>query len=74
MRVTRQTSTEKFREDAVNLLKTTDRSFKSPTAFRLRAAVFDYIEVCYNRQRLHSTLGHKTPNQFEIDHAAQAAA
>jgi len=28
MRVTRQTYTEEFREDAVNLLKTTDRSFK----------------------------------------------
>jgi len=28
MRVTRQTYTEEFREDAVNLLKTTDRPFK----------------------------------------------
>jgi putative transposase len=26
-----------------------------------RAAVFDYLEVFYNRQRLHSALGHRTP-------------
>src|SRR5947208_16534950 len=26
-----------------------------------KAAVFDYIEVFYNRQRLHSSLGYRTP-------------
>ncbi|HYJ08038.1 MAG TPA: IS3 family transposase, partial [Polyangiaceae bacterium] len=36
-------------------------------------AVFDYIEVFYNRQRLHSTLGYKTPNQLETEYAARAA-
>jgi len=40
----------------------------------LRAAVFDYVEVFYNRQRLHSTIGYKSPHEFETDHAAQAAA
>lgn len=30
---------------------------------RLRAALFDYIEVFYNRERLHSTLNYKTPIQ-----------
>lgn len=43
------------------------------TRMGLRAAVFDYIEVFYNRQRLHSTLGYKSPIQFETDHAAVAA-
>jgi len=26
-----------------------------------KAAVFDYIEVFYNRQRLHSGIGYRTP-------------
>jgi len=30
-----------------------------------RSAIFDYIEVFYNRQRLHQTLGYKSPEQFE---------
>lgn len=30
-----------------------------------RAAVFDYVEVFYNRQRLHSTLGYRSPVEFE---------
>jgi transposase InsO family protein len=30
-----------------------------------RASVFDYIEVFYNRERLHSTLGYRSPEDFE---------
>lgn len=30
-----------------------------------RTAIFDYIEVFYNRQRRHQTLGYVTPVQFE---------
>ena len=31
------------------------------TRVEARAAVFEYIEVFYNRQRLHSSLGYRTP-------------
>jgi putative transposase len=40
----------------------------------LRSAVFDYIEAFYNRERLHSTLGYKTPHEVETQHAALNAA
>lgn len=30
-----------------------------------RAAIFDYIELYYNRQRLHQTLGYRTPEEVE---------
>ncbi len=36
----------------------------------MRKEVFEYIEVYYNRARLHSTLGYKTPEQFEQRKAA----
>lgn len=31
----------------------------------MREAVFEYVEVYYNRQRLHSSLGYMSPEQFE---------
>lgn len=36
-----------------------------PTRERARAAVFEYIEVFYNRRRRHSTLGYLSPIEFE---------
>ncbi len=40
------------------------------TRAQAKAHVFDYIEVDYNRERLHSTLGYVSPEQFERAHAA----
>jgi len=40
----------------------------------LRAAVFQYIEVFYNRRRLHSSIGYKSPAQFESEYALSRAA
>jgi putative transposase len=33
-----------------------------------RTTIFEYIEVWYNRQRLHSTLGYLSPAEFENQH------
>jgi len=30
-------------------------------------SIFDYIEIFYNRQRLHSSLNYMSPTEFEID-------
>ena len=40
-----------------------------PTKAELRTEVFDYIEVFYNRERRHSTLGQRSPADYEkINH------
>ena len=36
-----------------------------PSRDRARRAIFEYIEVFYNRQRLHSSLGYLTPVEYE---------
>jgi putative transposase len=36
-----------------------------PSKAELRTEVFEYIEVCFNRRRQHSTLGFLPPEQFE---------
>jgi len=35
------------------------------TRAQARASIFEYVEVFYNRERLHSSLGYKSPEQFE---------
>ena len=40
-----------------------DQTFRTRAA--ARQAIFTFIEVWYNRQRLHSTLGYRSPEQYE---------
>ena len=40
------------------------RDFK--TRQEAMTAIFEYIEVWYNRQRIHSSLGYKTPVEYEL--------
>jgi putative transposase len=40
------------------------------TRSELRSAIFEYIEGFYNPSRLHSTLGMRSPVEYEADHAA----
>jgi len=44
-------------------LECCDRVFT--TRKEASSAIFEYIEVFYNRQRLHSSLGYLSPEQFE---------
>ena len=41
------------------------------TRDQARASIFDYIEVFYNRERLHSTLGYMSPLQFELEFGSE---
>jgi putative transposase len=51
---------------------TKHESFENLAAARL--SVFKYIETFYNTERLHQTLGYKSPNQFEAEYAPVVAA
>ena len=48
---------------------TLKKELMSDTAFatreQARAAIFEYIEVFYNRQRIHGSIGYVSPEQFE---------
>ena len=44
------------------------------TQVELVTALFEYLELFYNRQRRHSALGYLCPNQFELRHVTSVAA
>ena len=43
---------------------------KYPTREQAKKSIFDYIEIFYNRQRLHSSKGYLSPVAFENQHKA----
>ena len=56
--------------DAMEQQRRPRRSFPDhrqtfPTRAAARRAIFEFIEVFYNRGRLHSTLNYRTPAEYE---------
>ena len=43
-----------------------DDTVKVQPAATVKATVIDYMEMVYNSDRLHSTLGYLSPNAFEV--------
>jgi len=54
-----------MKESFFATLKTECASQPFASRAQARTAIFEYIEVFYNRQRLHSALGYLSPEQFE---------
>jgi transposase InsO family protein len=55
-------------ESFFGTLKAECATHQFDTHAQARTSIFEYIEVWYNRQRLHSTLGYLTPVEFEHQH------
>jgi transposase InsO family protein len=54
-----------MKESFFATLKTECASRPFASRAQARTAIFEYLEVFYNRQRLHSALGYLSPEQFE---------
>ena len=52
-------------ESLIGTLKTECVTYQFATRVEARQVIFEYIEVWYNRQRLHSSLGYVPPAEFE---------
>jgi transposase InsO family protein len=57
--------------DTMKLELLSDRRYR--TREEAKAAIFEWIEVFYNRLRRHSTIGYLSPAEFERRYAAQLA-
>jgi len=55
-------------ESFFGTLKTECVTTQFTTQALAHTSIFEYIEVWYNRQRLHSTLGYLSPTEFERQH------
>jgi putative transposase len=55
-------------ESFFGTLKTECVTHQFATQAQARTTIFEYIEVWYNRQRLHSSLGYLSPVEFEQQH------
>lgn len=55
-------------ESFFGTLKAECATHQFATHAQARTTIFEYIEVWYNRQRLHSTLGYLSPVEFEQQH------
>ena len=58
-----------MKESFFATLKTECATEPFATRAEARTTVFEYIEVFYNRQRLHSALGYRSPEHFERLHS-----
>jgi putative transposase len=58
--------------DTMKLELLTGRRYR--TREEAKAAIFEWIEVFYNRLRRHSTIGNLSPAEFERRYAEQLAA
>ena len=56
-------------ESFIGTLKTECADAPFATRAEARRALFEYLEVWYNRQRLHSPLGYVSPAAFEQQYA-----
>ena len=41
------------------------RSVSESSREQAKSEIFEYIEIFYNRQRIHESLGYRTPDAFE---------
>ncbi|MBX9722937.1 MAG: integrase core domain-containing protein, partial [Candidatus Obscuribacterales bacterium] len=48
--------------------------YSSRSSATLREEIFEYIEIFYNRRRLHSSLGYQTPEEFDNEYWSVKAA